>query len=238
MAIDLVSSINCAILKKTLFVVMATLHDAFHGIAARNVSALTSMAVDDTMKLSEAEGDDLLITYRNLACGDLSSDLLDQFVRVQQVTDVWRWVGGGWKIVPDPFIDDWSASDRQDVCRTIERCLHTDGCVLAAYDGKTLSGLAVLARELIGSRKQYADLLELQVSAPYRRQGIGCALFARCAETARSWGAERLYISAHSAVETQAFYRRLGCVDAQEMQRFHQEREPFDCQLEFLLSGN
>ena len=52
---------------------------------------------------------------------------------------------------------------------------------------------------------------------------------------AREHGGKRLYISAHSAVETQAFYRGLGCIEAQEYSRKHVEKEPFDCQLEYPL---
>ena len=55
----------------------------------------------------------------------------------------------------------------------------------------------------------------------------------------RSWAsckkAEKLYISAHSAVESQAFYKSLGCVEASEYSLYHVSREPFDCQLELIL---
>lgn len=48
-------------------------------------------------------------------------------------------------------------------------------------------------------------------------------------------GGEKLYISSHSAVETQAFYRGMGCRDAEEIDAAHAAREPFDCQLEYIL---
>ena len=48
-------------------------------------------------------------------------------------------------------------------------------------------------------------------------------------------GAGKLYISAHSAVESQAFYKAMGCVEAKEINAAHAEKEPFDCQLEFSL---
>ena len=51
-------------------------------------------------------------------------------------------------------------------------------------------------------------------------------------ERAKLSGAAKLYISAHSSVETQAFYRKMGCVEAQAYDRHHVEAEPFDCQLE------
>ena len=46
----------------------------------------------------------------------------------------------------------------------------------------------------------------------------------------------KLYISAHSAVETQSFYRAMGCVEAEAYCAEHVEREPFDCQLECAIT--
>jgi len=73
------------------------------------------------------------------------------------------------------------------------------------------------------------------VSEDMRRGGIGKALFLAAAEWARKQGAKKLYISAHSAVESQAFYRAMGCVEAAEYHQKHVEAEPFDCQLEYVL---
>ena len=52
---------------------------------------------------------------------------------------------------------------------------------------------------------------------------------------AKEHAAEKLYISDHSAVESQAFYRSMGCVEAKEHNRAHVEKEPWDCQLECVL---
>ena len=46
---------------------------------------------------------------------------------------------------------------------------------------------------------------------------------------------ESCYISSHSALESQAFYAAMGCVDAVETNRQHVEAEPFDRQLEYVL---
>ncbi len=64
---------------------------------------------------------------------------------------------------------------------------------------------------------------------------MGRRLFAMACAWAKAHGAKKLYISAHSAVETQAFYRAVGCVDALEPNCAHVEREPYDCQLERML---
>lgn len=52
---------------------------------------------------------------------------------------------------------------------------------------------------------------------------------------AKENGAKKLYISSHSAIESQNFYKSLGCVEAKEYNKAHVENEPCDCQLEFVL---
>ena len=65
-----------------------------------------------------------------------------------------------------------------------------------------------------------------------RGKGIGKELFVRAKAWAKEQGAKKLYISAHSAVESQAFYRAMGCVEAKEYNPEHVAKEPCDCQLE------
>lgn len=103
------------------------------------------------------------------------------------------------------------------------------------FDGGTLKGFASVESRPMGTRGQYRDLSSLHVSAECRRRGLGRVLFAKAAGWARAQGAEKLYISSHSALETQRFYRALGCTDALEPDAAHTAREPFDCQLEYRL---
>ena len=51
----------------------------------------------------------------------------------------------------------------------------------------------------------------------------------------RALGAEKLYISAHSAAGPMAFYRAMGCVEAEEPDPFHAAAEPCDVQMEYRL---
>ena len=89
--------------------------------------------------------------------------------------------------------------------------------VLAILGGCLLGGGIVLALSLIHSS---------------RGKGLGRALFQKAEEAGQALGAQALYISAHSSVESQAFYKAMGCVEAKEYQAFHVEEEPCDCQLE------
>ena len=79
------------------------------------------------------------------------------------------------------------------------------------------------------------DLSNIHVSRDMRRQGIGRELFSLAKQWAREHMAEKLYISAHSAVESQAFYQSMGCAEAVEYNRELAEKEPCDCQLECVL---
>ena len=64
---------------------------------------------------------------------------------------------------------------------------------------------------------------------------MGGALFAMAGARAKQTGAQRLYISAHSAKESVAAYRALGCVEAEEVDPHHAQAEPCDLQMEYLL---
>lgn len=62
------------------------------------------------------------------------------------------------------------------------------------------------------------------------------AALVDCLRRTLAQGGQKLYISAHSAVESQAFYRKMGCVEAEEYDPAHTAAEPCDCQLEYLLT--
>lgn len=102
-------------------------------------------------------------------------------------------------------------------------------------NGGAMKGFAAVGAEWFGDGREYLDLTNLHVSEDARRQGIGRALFLAAARWARDRGAQKLYISAHSAIESQAFYRAMGCVEAHTYNPAHVAAEPFDCQLEYRL---
>ena len=176
-----------------------------------------------------------MIQYRDLSPGELSPELFAAFVRRQVVTDCWRREGEEWVIRKTPFIDDWSAEDIQTLVSCLRNTLNTGGLVRAAFLGGALKGFVSVEPTLFGGEHRYLDLSSIHVSQELRGSGTGRALFSAAADWARARGAKKLYISAHSAVETQAFYRGLGCVDAQLPDPRHMEAEPFDCQLEYTL---
>lgn len=137
-------------------------------------------------------------------------------------------------MVPVVFTEDWDLLRLRTEATDILQAIAAGTPVAGAFDGDALVGFAQLG-ERLGSRKQYIELVSYHVSATYRGKGIGRRLFAAICDAARSLGAEKLYISAHSSKESQAAYRALGCVPAQEVDAMRAANEPCDVQMEYDL---
>lgn len=176
-----------------------------------------------------------MIQYRSLSGDELCRELFRDFIRRQVVTKCWRREKGKWIVRDDPFVDDWSEADYQTLVSCLKNTVATGGVVYAAFvDGK-LKGFASVESELFGGGQGYLDLTSIHVSEDMRGAGIGRSLFLLAKGWAKEKGAKKLYISAHSAVESQAFYKSMGCVEAQVYNQRHVDAEPFDCQLECAL---
>ncbi len=173
--------------------------------------------------------------YREIQARELNRELFSHFVRRQEVTKCWCRVDGRWTIQDAPFVDDWSEQDYAVLVGCLQNTLRTGGVVYGAFEQGRLKGFVSVEGAPIGAAGNYYDLSCLHVSQELRGHGIGSLLFRKAAAWARAKGGEKLYLSAHSAVETQAFYRAMGCVDAEEVNQKHVEQEPFDCQMEFCL---
>ena len=188
-----------------------------------------------------------------------------EVTRVMRKTDPAQGIelarGEGWTVVEERFPEDWDDAKYQSLCAELKKTLAAGGAVIAAYDPeaeqaeeqeepeeydwyvedevvppcRAVVGFCAVEAKRFGSAGQYVELSVIQVSAPYRGRGIGKGLFRRAARAARALGAKKLYISAHSSVESQAFYKAVGCVEAAEYDEAITAREPYDCQLEFDL---
>ena len=176
-----------------------------------------------------------MIQYRALRADEIHRDLFRFFIRHQVVTRCWRREAGTWVIRDVPFIDDWSEAEYEELVSCLKNTVNTGGFVYGAFRDGRLKGFVSVEREVFGGENRYLDLSSLHVSEDMRRMGIGSVLFRAAAGWARSHGGRKLYISGHSAVESQAFYHKMGCVEAVQYNREHVEKEPFDCQLECVL---
>lgn len=177
----------------------------------------------------------MMIEYRAIKLEELNTDLFKHFIRHQVVTYCYRKSPEGWTNELDPFIDDWTPQEYEYLVKCLTNTLQTGGLVYGFFSDGQLKGFVSVESELIGEEQRYVDLSSIHVSEDYRGKGIGRQLFEIAKQWARENGADRLFISSHSAVETQAFYQAMGCVDARIFHPGHAQEEPYDRQLEYVL---
>lgn len=176
-----------------------------------------------------------MAAYKNLSEHEIDRELFRHFIRRQEVTRCWRKEKGEWVIREVSFVDDWTEKDYQTLVACLKDTAAGGGFVHGAFCDGELKGFVAVLPAFFGGEQRYLDLASIHVSRDMRGRGIGKALFLKAKEWAGKKGAKKLYISSHSAVESQAFYKRMGCVEAQVYDRRHVEEEPCDCQLECSL---
>lgn len=175
------------------------------------------------------------ISYEYLTEARITRELFQAFIRRQEVTQCWRKEDGKWILKDISFVDDWGEKEYEFLVKCLKHTVNTKGMVCGAFENGKLAGFVSVESKKFGSRNQYVQLSCIHVSQQCRGMGIGKQLFHLACSAGRASGARKLYISAHSAKETQAFYHAMGCVEAQEYDKELSEAEPCDCQLEKLL---
>lgn len=181
-------------------------------------------------------GNSAAVRLEGLTERNFTGHSLDGFVRHQEVTQCWRCVDGQWTLLPIRFTEDWDLAECRRIAKHIAEGLSAGSIVgFGAFDGEAMVGYVTVGTARFGSKGQYVQLVEFEVSEGYRGRKIGKRLFALGCGAASALGAEKLYISAHSSMESQAAYRALGCVHAQEINAALAQAEPCDVQMEYRL---
>lgn len=178
------------------------------------------------------------VQYRSLRADEINRELFRDFIRRQVVTKCRRRENGAWVVREDPFIDDWTEEDYEVLVTCLQNTIAAGGFVYAAFVEHKMKGFVSVEPELFGGEQRYLDLSSIHVSEDVRGRKIGKELFLAAKWWAAEHGAGKLYISAHSAIESQEFYKKMGCVEAAVYHQGHVEKEPYDCQLECLLCFN
>lgn len=173
--------------------------------------------------------------YRELSAAEIEISLFSFFDRTQNVTKCWRKINGEWVIKDIAFVDNWSDEEYREGAEYLRQLIISGGYVLGAFCERKLKGFVSVEPAIFGANTKYMNLSNIHVSRDMRGQGIGKELFCLAKKWAKSHNAEKLYISAHSAIESQAFYKAMGCVEAAEYNKKLVEKEPCDCQLECAL---
>jgi GNAT superfamily N-acetyltransferase len=155
---------------------------------------------------------------KQLGYSDINVDILNNFNHYHKITHHWQKKESGWSLEDAPIIHQWDDEKKKWISSEyMPLHLERGGAVLGAFDGNNLIGFALIDGRLLGSRNQYVNLSMLFIASGYKRKGIGSQLFAAACDKARSLKAEKLFISAIAAKDTIAFYKKNGCVDAQEI---------------------
>ena len=159
----------------------------------------------------------MVIHYEKLNGKNFNTYSLDHFVRHQRVSECWRNVDGQWKLIPIEFEENWTVEQCQKIAADVALHMENDQTAIGAFDGEEVIGFITVSHNIFGNTAKYVELVCFQVSEPYRGIGIGKALFYQACEEAKKLGADKLYISAHSSKESQAAYKAMGCIHAEEI---------------------
>jgi ribosomal protein S18 acetylase RimI-like enzyme len=176
------------------------------------------------------------IIIRKLNIDDCTPELLNKFNRYQEIKKCWRKENNEWTLKDIAFTEDWDSKRKLKVIDEFTECIKDNGLVIGAYVNDDLIGFSFVFNKLFGKNNKYINLDSIQVSYGFRSRGIGKKLFREICAGAKNFGAEKLYISANSSEESQAFYKAMGCREAEEINQELFEEEPFDCHLEYILS--
>ena len=177
------------------------------------------------------------LEIKKLTLADLQPNMLEHFDRYQEVQHCLRRENDEWILKENPFIEQWDDELKKSiVTMDFTECLKSGGILWGVFNSENqLIAFASIYSNFFGSENQYLELKQLYISFGYRSAGLGKALFSLCSQKAKQLGAKKLYISAHSAQESQLFYERLGCVDAVEVNEEIAKNEPYDRQMEYVL---
>ena len=110
----------------------------------------------------------------------------------------------------------------------LEPILERGATLLGAFDQAQLAGVAIVEERFEGDM---AWLVFLHVSYPYRRRGVGTALWTEAIDRARSAGSHAMYVSATPSASAVGFYLQRGCKVAATPHAGLFEKEPEDVHL-------
>ncbi|WP_108672487.1 GNAT family N-acetyltransferase [Peribacillus acanthi] len=175
------------------------------------------------------------IEFRKIKIDELNNQILQKFNRFQETSQVWYKEDDEYRIKEDHFEERWDEEKKIQVIQALRECILSGGIVFGAFEDQKLVGFANVEGELFGSKKEYVELPYIHVSNELRGSGIGKKLFYLCCEGARELGAKKLYIAAHPSIETQHFYKSVGCGYAVEINEKILAKEPLDIQMELVL---
>jgi GNAT superfamily N-acetyltransferase len=138
------------------------------------------------------------------------------------------------ELVCDPHhhvVTGWYPSEIPDHINGIQRAITNGGAAFGAWHEGSLVGITALVVDGVGGDPTVLQLEPLQVSAPWRKQGIGKRLTSMVAGAARARRARFVYISSIPTRNTVDAYLRMGARLASPPDPELFAREPEDIHL-------
>lgn len=134
------------------------------------------------------------------------------------------------------LVDSFDEAELQEMIQRQQLLIANGGQVIAAFTDDRLVGVASVEQKRRGKQQHYCKMDILYVSNSYRGNKIGHQLVQKCAETAKAFGAKKLYISATPTKATVDFYLKEGASLVEEIDEELFELEPLDIHLELKVS--
>lgn len=182
------------------------------------------------------------IVLREVAYGEITEDWLDSFERYQESTQWYHYEGDELVLGEEWFVDDWDLEEKREKAAFIRQSLTEGAALIAAFhtpelcqgadnagtaresaaasntmdpaQAETLAGFTLVLPPV---KDGYAELSKLHVARSMRHKGLGRALFLEAKRAARAMGAQWLFMATNPAMETQQFYRAVGCEDGRDL---------------------
>jgi len=157
--------------------------------------------------------------------------------RGEEISEVYIFQGG--KLLLQPQYETVQGFDQAELDMIIvcqNKILAEGGHIFGAFIEDQLIGVASVEKRKRGKHADFCKMDILYVHRSFRRKGIAKTLLEECKNTALSFGAKNLYISATPTKATVDFYMQNGAVLVQEFDSELYEMEPLDIHLQLPLN--
>lgn len=171
------------------------------------------------------------IIYKDLLSAELHR--IAEIDRAEKILEIYYLQNGQLHLKADrQTVTHFDEEELDEIIKRQHKLIGTGGRVIGAFNQNTLVGVASIDGVKRGVRHNYLKMDILYVSKSTRGQKVGQNLLEQCKTIAKSFGAEKLYISATPTKGTVDFYLKNGAVITNEIDQELYALEPDDIHLE------